>query len=286
MRNKLDNILLGLLWLLASTLAVCFWFNTQFGFDIFSKSHWHHLAYMQATQKPIQPVFYISMIISVIIIMCVLYFLIRPRRSHTVQATTQPPITEKPVVTKEPSVQQQPIRPVTPHQPVNIQRPTPPQINMPRPASPMNMPSRQFIPTPSSNSNPSFQLHEIFKSAGYKIVKNPNISDVNISLVAVGSNETLWMGGVGISVPKMHEVLGILKQIFLDTLEDVSIKVNTFIVQPTTPDRHNDILTFNTMDELRRYVMSHSNPDTNFNDESFIAYETYITTVMDYIGKL
>ena len=79
MRNKFDNILLGTLWLLLSTLGACFWFNTQFGFNILSGTHWRHLAYMQVTQTQIKPLFYISMIIAVFCIVFGLYLLIRPR---------------------------------------------------------------------------------------------------------------------------------------------------------------------------------------------------------------
>ena len=53
MRNKLDNLLLGLLWILVSLLGLCFWFNIQFGFNLLSSSHWQHLSYMQATRTPI-----------------------------------------------------------------------------------------------------------------------------------------------------------------------------------------------------------------------------------------
>ena len=36
MRNKIDNILIGMVWLLSATLATFFWFNIRFGFDLFS----------------------------------------------------------------------------------------------------------------------------------------------------------------------------------------------------------------------------------------------------------
>ncbi|MDO4423576.1 MAG: hypothetical protein Q4C08_02135, partial [Pseudomonadota bacterium] len=76
MNNKLDKILLATLWLTASTLVTCFWFNIRFGFNIFSGAHWRHLAYMQATQTPVSGAFYISIIASVVITMFGLYMLI------------------------------------------------------------------------------------------------------------------------------------------------------------------------------------------------------------------
>ena len=79
MRNRIDTILLGLLWLLASTLGTSFWLNTRFGFNIFSAQHWQYLAYLQAAHTPVQTMFYVSVIMSVLITVFGLYILVRPR---------------------------------------------------------------------------------------------------------------------------------------------------------------------------------------------------------------
>ena len=122
MRDKLDNFLLATLWIFASTLGVCFWFNIRFGFNIFSSAHWHHLAYMQASQNPVSPTFYISIVISVIVVICGLYLLIRPRfrkfkipvreiskpaQNIQLQQTTQP-IAQQPATIAHMAQQQSP----------------------------------------------------------------------------------------------------------------------------------------------------------------------------------
>ena len=90
MRNKLDNLLLGLLWILVSLLGLCFWFNIQFGFNLLSSSHWQHLSYMQATRTPITPLFYISLVIGVLFIFVGLYMVIRPKFRKIKLPTPQP----------------------------------------------------------------------------------------------------------------------------------------------------------------------------------------------------
>lgn len=295
MKNKIDNILLGLLWLVASMLATCFWFNTQYGFDLFSKSHWHHLAYMQASQKPVQVSFYISIILALFIIMFVLYLLLRPNLKHTTQmALSHAPSDPQPRHiqsvshpntqgnTPAPRAQMTPQpRPIMPTpQPVHA-----PQLNIPRPVSPIQHQPAMARPA-AFVPNIQMELNEIFTSAGYKVTKNPEIKNTNIVLTAIGSGETLWIGGANIPVTQMRHVIDVIKQVFIDTLDETLINMTGFIVNPVTFEKYNDILTFKDTNELRRYMMSHTNPDTNFNDEAFIAYETYINTVMDYIGKL
>lgn len=295
MKNKIDNILLGLLWLVASMLATCFWFNTQYGFDLFSKSHWHHLAYMQASQKPVQISFYISIILALFIIMFVLYLLLRPNLKHTTQmalshvpSDPQPrhiqsvshPNTQGNTPVPRAQMTPQPRTVMSVSQPVSA-----PQLNIPRPVSPIQHQPAMARPA-AFVPNIQMELNEIFTSAGYKVTKNPEIKNTNIVLTAIGSGETLWIGGANIPVTQMRHVIDVIKQVFIDTLDETMINMTGFIVNPVTFEKYNDILTFKDTDELRRYMMSHTNPDTNFNDEAFIAYETYINTVMDYIGKL
>ena len=107
-------------------------------------------------------------------------------------------------------------------------------------------------------------------------------------MVAIGSGEKLWIGGVGISVQQMQNVIGKLEQIFSDTLDEIIIALSGFIVLPNRADNTTagNILMFNTAPELYQYMSAHRNPTDDTDPESIRAFETYINTVMDYIGKI
>lgn len=302
MNKKIDNILLGTLWLIASTLAACFWFNTKFGFDIFSRSHWQHLAYMQASQKPVQISFYLSLIIFVFIILFVLYILVHPKFRKIKITQNQPQSsmmyihkTSETQLPKKQSLEKKPNQ--EPSQPIQLVRP--PRLNIPQNTMrpPQNTthivaPPVQHVIT-QQNTTPQTQLiindlKKIFTSTGYTITKKPTIPNNPVSLVAIGAFENLWIGGVGVSVQQMQNVINKLEQIFSDTLDEILININGFIVSPNLSDNTpaGKILTFNTTQELYLYMSAHKNLTDDTDQESIRAFETYINTVMDYIGKI
>lgn len=302
MNRKFDNILLSMLWLIASTLGVCFWFNTKFGFDIFSRSHWQHLAYMQASQQPIQTSFYISLIVSVFIMIIVLHNLIRPRFRKIKFKQNQPQSSMIYVQKTSETKNQQPQQQMAVNKPAQIQPSSGPMTRPPR----LNISQNTMRPPqntahivappmqPARQQNPqSMQpiindLKKIFTSTGYTVTKNPTAPNTHISLVAIGSGEKLWIGGVGISVQQMQTTINKLQQIFSDTLDEIIIDLSGFIVSPNRSDNTpaGNILTFNTVQELYQYMSAHKNPTEDTDPESIRAFETYINTVMDYIGKI
>ena len=299
MRNKLDNFLLATLWLVASTLGVCFWFNIRFGFNIFSSAHWHHLAYMQASQNPVSLTFYISMVISVIIVIFGLYLLIRPRfRKFQVpvhntstqnihHAPTVSPTTPQPAPIQMPTVAQTPAP--TPEPAPVATEPTltrPPRLNIAITPQLHNTPlPQQTVQAPSASS----QLREIFEGAGYTIKNNPRIGTVQTELFAIGTNEVLWIGATGIPTTDLQRAIDTVNQIFSDTLDDIIINVNGFVI--SAPDANApgapDILTFDKIDTLRQYMSEHKNPPLGEDDNgNFDAFSAYISTVIDYLGKI
>jgi hypothetical protein len=297
MRDKLDNFLLATLWIFASTLGVCFWFNIRFGFNIFSSAHWHHLAYMQASQNPVSPAFYISMVISVIVVICGLYLLIRPRFRKfkiPVRETHKPApniqsqhIAPQPAPIQTPTVAQTPA-PTSEPAPVST-APTltrPPRLNIAVTPQLHNMPlPQQTIQTPSQSS----ELREIFEDAGYTVKNNPRIGTIRPELFAIGTNEVLWIGAVGIPTTDLQRAIDTVNQIFSDTLDDIVINVNGFVV--SAPDANApgapDILTFDKIDSLRQYMNEHRNPPLGEDDSgNFDAFSAYISTVIDYLGKI
>jgi hypothetical protein len=296
MRNKFDNILLGILWLLLSTLGACFWFNTRFGFNILSKTHWQHLAYMQVTQTQIKPSFYISIIVGVFCIVYGLYIFIRPRfrkiKIPQSKTTIEPPQTTQPIIKETDDFAltrpQRLISSNTTNIPQKTEVLTAPVPGTTQPA-PLSPTKTLTPPTPDTSKEPDTELEDIFKSAGYIIKKTPNIRGYKVPLIAVSHNETMWIGARHMETSTMQSIIDSFKQIFSETLEDVEIQIIGFIVSPGDIDNPTakNILTFKNTEELRNYIAEHPNPpadsDTLANIEAF---SEFISTVIDYIGNI
>lgn len=296
MNNKFDKFLLGTLWLILSTLGACFWFDIQFGFNVFSGAHWQHLAYMQATQTQIRPLFYASIIISLFCILFGLYLLVRPRFRKIQMPQQKSDNTQneqKPVTTPDTDI----FALARPRRLNGISAPpqsaTPEIEIMTAPvagAAPVNNTGNAPIFAPPTQPEQDFsELHEIFTAAGYIVTKSPRVKGYKIPVMAIGNDETVWIGGVNIETSTMQSIIDSFQQIFSDTLEDVEITTNGFVINasdaanPTAPS----ILTFADNDELRAYIAQHPNPPTDPDmAENFEAFSGYISTVIDYIGRL
>ncbi len=324
MKNRIDKILLGILWLLAVLLGTSFWFNARLGFNIFSDAHWDYLAYLQASQTPITSTFYISLILAVVIAITGLYLLVRPRfrrirlpivdkKSHTAPTTPAPVIHQQnaqpavstpvapspavtqshaPIVTPAPTVATnttpQPARPPR----LNIalgtlpQTPSAPQLNIPSPSI--------QTPTPvAAATNTAVmeypEIKEIFTNAKYVLKPSQKIEGIPIPLIALGTNENMWLGGVGIKTTELRTVIDKLSQVFTDTLDDIYININGFVIAaPDAPtSEFQDILMFDSISALRAYMANVPNPPIPDDDAgNFDAYSEYIDTVLNYIGKV
>ncbi len=292
-------MLLGLLWLLVVTLGACFWFNTMFGFNLFVGAHWQYLAYLQAAQTPVKPSFYISLVFISAIMICGLYVIMRPRfrkiRLPIMRITARKkdaPVSDAPAAQPAPA----PAQMATPNTPAR-----PPRLNaatlggMPTMAtnSATQQPNAARTATPPAPAGPSdieiAQITEIFKSAGYTTKNPPRINGNRMSLLAIGTNETLWLGAHGIATTDMRRAIDKLNDVFSDTLDDIYINVSGFVIG--APDaataEFDDILMFNDVDGLREYITAHPNAPLSDDDNgNFDAYSEYIDTVINYIGKI
>lgn len=296
MKDRLNNFLLATLWLSASTLVACFWFNIRFGFNLFSSAHWRHLAYMQASQNPVAPAFYISMVMWVILVMLGLHLLIRPRFKKF-----KMPIRNLYSRPKKRTSTPQPPTPAPAQTPTPTPEPTPaPQTDTPGLSRPPRLnisvtPQLYSAPTPNPQSSATSgtsdwpEIREIFESTGYTLKPTPKIDNLQTSLFAIGTNETLWIGAVGVPTSAMQSAIDTISQIFSDTLDDIIINVTGFVVSPPDMSAPSapQILTFDTPGALRQYMNEHKNPPLGTEDiENFDAFSAYISTVIDYIGKI
>lgn len=314
MRTRLDNILLGILWLLAATLGTNFWFNTKYGFNIFSAQHWQYLAYLQASQAPVTPSFYISLGICVFITIFGLYFLIQPKfrkivlpimKNKTQQTEHKPEPATHDIAPESPKTDASEIVP----QATTIQPQTPPANSAAAVSSPHPMrPPRLTLPatnsytsapissntnntTPATNNDnaDNVALADIFTKNGYTVKTNPYIAGWRPNLFAIGANEVMWIGGVGVTTDQINKTISKLNQIFSDTLDGIYINITGFSIN--APDAQtaefNDVLLFNTIDDLGAYMALHPNATLSADEkENFDAYSEYIDTVINYIGRL
>ena len=314
MKKRIDNILLGLLWLVAVTLVASFWFNTIFGFNIFSIHHWEYLAYLQAAKSPINYTFYVSMIVIVFIALFGFYAILRPklRKMKLTQIYKKKKKDTKSEIGQESNksmgdninsdastldilTSEHQYAPVqkTPVAPVSMR---PPRLNLP------TLNNNNFISTQKSTQGQENtmntektpiqdypEIQEIFSNAGYVVKPSPYINGTKIALFAIGTDENLWIGAVGIKTTNLRTIIERLSQIFSDTLDDIYININGFVI--SAPDaatsENEDILMFNTISELREYMKNVPNPPVSSDDKGdFDAYSEYIDTVLKYIGKI
>ena len=314
MRSKTDKLLLAILWTMMCTLLTCFWFHARFGFNIFSSAHWHHLARSQVNQT-VHPLFDISLIVIFVVFMFGLHAIIHPhhKRNRTQQKSalsqqqTKQPITppvQKSIVT-QPAPQAAPQPAPAPTSGTYDMPARPPRLNLPTGISNMPAPvatapvpapiSPAPVPTLSDASNTTNaslsnpELNQIFESAGYVTKPAIRIHGAPISLTAIGTDEVLWIGASGIETRTLQSAIDALNQVFADTLDDIFINVNGFVI--SAPDAASpgapDILTFATTSELAEYISAHPNPPLPDDDNgNFDAYSGYISTVIDYLRKL
>ena len=300
MKKQIDFILLGTLWVLAVALGAGFWFNTQFGFDIFSGAHWAYLGGIQASGATVRPIFYASIAVTVTVLVGGMYLLMLPRvrglrlgarmRRRDRRKMTPPPAQPAPThVAPVEKTSTPDIADVRPGPAPAMTRP--PRLNFGinppvRPATPTAAP----MPTTSSRitTGPDDatidKMKTIFTDAGYTVKPNPRITGIPMALWAIGGGETLWMGTVGIPVDRMTTALGKVKSIFHDTLDDIVIHTHAFTIGTGTGT--DDVHVFATMDDLRDYIAAH--PATEIPDggqDDFDAYGEYIDTVANYLNK-
>lgn len=298
MRNRTNNILIGLLWLLAISLGTSFWFNTKYGFNIFSLQHWQYLAYMQASGQPVKTGFYISFLIIVIIAVLGLYKLLQPKNHGSIMPTrdnSQRPA--QPQQSIQPIIQEtKPIEVSTPQEPAATTMPgmvRPPRLNIPA-VTRTTAPTPRVPLTATAPSTPKVDpeqeyadIHEIFTSAGYVYKGSPRIKNVQTSVIAIGTDEVLWIGATGISTSDMQRAIDTLNGVFADTLDDIEININAFIIGAPDNTDNSSIMHFASVDELRAFINEHKNtPPDEDEQENFDAYSGYIGTVVDYIGKI
>ena len=303
MRKQIEHFLLSFLLGTTVLLGLTFWLNTYFGFNIFSSIHWQELASMQASGQPIDKDFYISMGVAVVMFIVGLHIIYGPRfrkisktentvfhqpdiisnekKSNITAVTTTVAKTEQPT-------NQQPIptpAPI-PEQGINLTRP--PKLNLPKniaqiAANQFAQQQPQIIQSDKYNDD----LSKIFSDNFYMVKKNSAITGFTPNLFAIGYNEVVWIGGVDCDIKKLQNAVNKLDSTFKETLEDIPITINSFIIDTNhTYNSDERIHIFHTLDELKEYLKQNPTQPVPDNDrEDFNAFSDYIDTVLTLLYK-
>lgn len=299
LHERINCILLGTLWTLAIVLVLDFWLNTAYNFNMFSNAHWQFVANIQASHQPIASGFYIAIIIAICACIIGLYVLLRPRFRKIILTSPQPVVAPTPQQAITPTntsaesgdTQQSTSTPIVAPQP-KLQRPPHLHIQMhntitsPKPVQAQPMPSI----TKNTQKEPRYthEFREIFTKNGYRVLTPKTISGIPLSLIALGTNETLWIGACDISHEQMVNVILDFKAVFKETLEDIEIDINGFIINPSDNDTVESVLDFDSVPELSDAIDENPNePESDADKESgnMDAFAGYIETVLTYLGN-
>jgi hypothetical protein len=291
MKRQIDHFLLGTLWLLVCAMGASFWYNVRFGFDIFSGAHWRYLGVLQAGGNMVAPGFYISMILIAVLAIFGLYMIVRPR-FRKIKLGTPPMVAAAPA---KPAANPIPENNAADTSTGVIIPTRPPRLNIPTISNRANLAAAPTTDAPQSvapapmvfiDTNIKTELNSIFESAGFMIKNPPHIGNLRPTLFAIGPDEIVWIGTTGGNAGDLADAIGKLNDIFTETLEDITININAFIISPLSRVSDGRIKYFDSLDDLRDYINQNRSRDIPADErEDFDAYSEYIDTVTNYFNK-
>lgn len=292
--ERINYILLGTLWCMAIVLGLDFCLNTVYNFNMFSSTHWSYIATAQAAGQQIATGFYIAITFAIVLSIFGLYMLFRPRFRKIILQKPEPAPLPAPDIT--PPAQDD--VPQTPQNKIEtapiIERP--PRLHIQaqntsrvtQPTQPHRDTQQNTTQKPASQK-PRYmhEIREIFEKNNYIVLGPKKISNIDISLIALGSDETLWLGACDISHEQMADVILAFQSVFKETLQDIEIDINSFIINPTDNDTVESILDFASLDELSNTINENPNsePEDNAESDNMDAFRGYIETVITYLGN-
>ncbi|MDR1696864.1 MAG: hypothetical protein LBR41_01420 [Rickettsiales bacterium] len=298
MQKNISTLLLCTLWVLAWTLFSVFWFDFQFGFNIFARAHWRFLAAVQSAGGNVSWMFYASIVIFAILGLGVLLLILfYPRREITNDEVI--PISSGPQYPTLPTV----TRPM---------RVTPGMMNSVAPVAPAMPDVASYTPTIEIVD----ALKQVFIDNNFEL-KSPLPHDrgwapeifaigfgeklVCVTICSVPGNITIdaasgqWIsdsaGAFKSPVEKMNTLLARARALFAETLDpDVPIEITPMLLMdggsmdiPRIGETH----VFNSMDKLRDAVvrMNVQKPQPGDEEDEYNAYSGYINSAITYLNE-
>lgn len=265
-------------------LALTFWMNIRYGFNVMSAAHWQYLSSLQAARAAVKPEFYISLIVGIFVGVFGMYLLVRPKTARIQQI---PESKSQPVL--QPEQINSPIVPARPMSPsgmrsVAVRQQHRPTQQIRNTALPLQQPQK-------INYNPlAGDISGILESTGYDIKPCNKLGQLISPVIALGYDNTVWIATSNTSVANIQDAIQTLVTIFDDTLGDTAndMSVHGCLVNPTDSENNNPdlISTFETISEFSEFMQEHQNAKpADFDSELFDAVSTYVTTVIGYAGK-
>lgn len=267
-------------------LGLTFWMNTWYGFNVLSAAHWQYLSSLQAMRAHVKIDFYLSLVIGVIIAFVGLYLLVRPRfRKIPMEKNDPLPDNPDPLPNYGDATNKRPMSPSglrsgTPQKANNRYNAQPPVINI----------NALGTAKPTAGNPLAREIVKVFKASEYTIKECAKVDNLVTPVLALGYDNTLWIGTSDVSGNDMLGAIQALVTVFDDTLGDTArdIIIHGCIINPTDDKNPNPdmISMFKTLEEFQEFMKGHNNtkPDT-FDKDLFDAMSTYIDTVCSYIGK-
>ena len=209
---------------------------------------------------------------------------IQQKQTPLVDNTEQPrqfkPVQQPPKI----SIQNRPLSPSNAISPAPQPRQT---FTPPIPKATQPIPNANS--TKSTPQTPNPEIQNIFESFGYIIKPCRKIGNLAAPTVALGYDNTLWIVASNVKFDDMQDAIQTLIALFDDTLGDAAsdIIIHGCIIGGTEKSDNPELIsTFTNMDALKQFISEHPNtkPD-DFDSDLFDAISTYISTVMNYIGK-
>ena len=294
MRNKFEYILLSILFGTAVLLGLSFWLNIIYGFNLFASGHWNELARLQAEQIPISNGFYISICVAVFIFVFGLLLLYIPmlRRTYKKEHITTP--TNQVVITPANSTAKDSEKQIVAQRPTQLNMSRPPKLNLPSNMTRILQQRHEEIQKKHEDSPQRYDsiLAQIFTDHGYIVKPNPIISGFAPNLFAIAPNEVVWIGAVDTDINKLQSAITRLGNIFTETLEDIKININSFIIDTKNVQTQNNdsIFIFKSVEELKTFVSklppAWSKDMSDADQDNFDAYSEYIDTIIQYVKNI
>lgn len=130
------------------------------------------------------------------------------------------------------------------------------------------------------------EIYNAFADNGYEICDLIRIDGKHPAVVAIGTNEKLFIGTTNVDPEILKNTMKRIELCFADTLEGIKIDVRILCVsgQRTSAD---NIIQFASTESLHKYMGQHKNvrPQTKQEWETFDAYAEYIRLTIEYLFK-
>ena len=132
------------------------------------------------------------------------------------------------------------------------------------------------------------KMYDALTDAGYQISDLIRINGKYPAVVAIGTNEKLFIATLVDNYDVLQNILKRIELCFADTLEGV--RIDTRILCVTNRDTNNSdkrIMYFTNINAMEKYLMAHKNvrPSTQQDKGNFDAYAEYINTAVAYLFK-